>query len=639
MDRSLSQARALARKGDYLAADRIYRDVLARHPANARAAEGLKALRDPTPTGSGAKAKRVRAAVARLDRLVKTGRHQVLLAEAPSLLRDHPDAAQLPFLVGLAQLGLGQPEAAVAAFRAAIRIQPTFPEAHNNLANALRAAGEVEAALAAYGEAIAIHPEFAEAYNNLGAALSGLGRYGEAVAALGKAVRLRPAYPSALNNLGVALGEYGRYGEAISCLERAVALQPDFAEAHNNLGNTLRAAGRHRCALAAYERALALRPGFAGCAVNRGVTLAELGRMEPAADALRTALQADPASAEAYYNLATIVTLAPDGPEAAAMRSLLARPAIRRRDGIHLSFALAKVADEAGAIDEAFSHFARANALRRAEAPYDAAADRAAVDRLMEVFATAPAELAAPSGGARGPIFIVGMPRSGTTLVEQILASHAEVDAAGEILALERAIHAHLGPLERLRADALSADALAGIQAHYLAAVADLGASRPFLTDKLPANHRRIGFIAMAFPDAPIIHVRRDPVATGWSIYKSFFATRGNDYAYDLDDIVAAYALYEAMMAFWHRRFPGQIHDLDYERLTAAPEAEIRSLLARCGLEFDASCLEPHRTVRAVGTRSLQQVRRPIYAGSNADWRRYAQHLKPLVDGLARPTP
>ena len=226
------------------------------------------------------------------------------------------------------------------------------------------------------------------------------------------------------------------------------------------------------------------------------------------------------------------------------------------------------------------------------------------------------------------------MPRSGTTLAEQILASHSQVYGAGEMEAMNKAIHAEFNPDGRGYRFALSEDALAGIRRRYLASLAGLKTSRPVVIDKMPLNFRWLGFILEAIPEARIVNLARDPIAVCWSIFKTYFPTSGLGFAYDLTDLAAYYRMHEDLMAFWRQRYPGRIFDLNYERLTEDQEGQTRALLDYCGLAWEDACFDFHLTERTVRTASATQVRRKMYRGSSNAWKSYETHLRPLIQAF-----
>ncbi len=233
------------------------------------------------------------------------------------------------------------------------------------------------------------------------------------------------------------------------------------------------------------------------------------------------------------------------------------------------------------------------------------------------------------------PVFIVGMPRSGSSLTEQILAAHSRVDGAGETNAFDRAVRPLLAAIEAGRP--VEQTVLAEVRARYRALISELPVDAPVIVDKHLANARWVGFIAAVFPEAKIIAMRRDPVATCWSIFKMLFANDGNDYGYDLGELGQYHRLATELQAFWDQLLPGRIHTLDYERLTREPDAMTRALLDHCGLDFEPQCLAFHTSSRAVSTASAGQVRRAIYTGSSEAWQRYERHLGVLIKALGRP--
>ena len=293
-----------------------------------------------------------------------------------------------------------------------------------------------------------------------------------------------------------------------------------------------------------------------------------------------------------------------------------------------LSHALAKACDDIGETDKAFDNFARGNMLARQRFADTMREHREIFATLRSIFQDGVPEPVKTPAATKRPIFVVGMPRSGTSLVEQILASHRDVHGAGELQAMRVAMAP--AAAER-RADR---QALEGVRQRYLSAIDALGAQEPAIVDKMPQNFRWIGYIAAALPEATIVHTRRDPVAVGWSIYRTFFPAKGLEFTFDLGDIAEYYRLYEELMAFWAERLPGRIVDLDYEALTENQEAETRKLLEQCGLSWDEACLSPHETRRAVRTASAAQVREKIYTGSSQAWRKYEKHLGPLIEAL-----
>lgn len=478
-------------------------------------------------------------------------------------------------------------------------------------------------------------PPDAELLLMLGHALLSAGRGGEAIAAVRRATAADPRHPGAWTNLGGLLLAAGDAAAAADAYRRGLDVAPGSADLVANLGGALRASGRGSEALDAYGRALAIRPDHRTARLGLATTLKQLGRAGDAEGAFRDALQREPASVDALYGLAFAKRFGAGDPDIAAIEVRLAA-ARNARETALLNFALGKAYDDAGDAERAFPAFAAGNRAWRSLHAYDAAAAAARTDAIVETFDRALFERLADAGdGTRRPIFVVGMPRSGTTLVEQVLASHEDVFGAGEIEALPRAAHS-LGAPFPSGVGGASADSIRALAGTYLAGV-ETGPFARF-TDKLPANYLHIGLIHLAMPNAAIVHCRREAADTCFSCYTTLFE-RGHSFAYGLDDLAHHHRLYERVMRHWESVLPGRVLDVDYERLVADPEPEIRRLLDHCGLAWDPRCLDFHRTERQVETASSVQVRQPLYATSVGRWRPYARHLGPLLAGLGIEAP
>lgn len=556
------------------------------------------------------------------------------IAYGASLAAQFPHEPIIPNLQGAAHARLGDFEAAVASFEKALILDPGFADAHFNLGNVLRRLGRIRDAAESFGKAIECRPDYADACLNLGITLEQLGNPREAAANYIRAIRIAPDFPEAHNNLGAVLSDMGQLEDAIACYRRALQSRPEFAEACNNLGEALNRLQDPEAAAASCRRALAIRPDYAEAHNNLGNALKHLGKTDEAVASYARALAIAPAYAEAHRNLSTLKTYRDDDEQFRTMRRLVGQSDVSAHERMLLGFALGKAWSDIARYDESFDCLTEANRLRKAELGYDIAVTRERYDRLVAAFsgdssAPTPADVATHRSD-RQVIFIVGMPRSGTTLVEQILASHPEVHGAGELDLLDRAVHDSGWP-----AVPPSAERLRAVGNAYQAGLDRIVTSRRCITDKMPFNFWWIGFILSIWPDAKIVHVRRDARATCWSNFKTFFSNTGIGFDNDLADIAAYYRLYAEIMAFWHRRFPGRIFDLDYETLIGQQEAETRRLLEYAGLDWAHSCLAFHETERAVQTASAAQVRRELYRDRSDDWQHYRKHLAPLLERLA----
>jgi tetratricopeptide (TPR) repeat protein len=548
-------------------------------------------------------------------------------------LNAQPANATLWSSLGLAQSGSGNCAAALASFDRALALKPDYAEALNSRGNVLRELRRPEEALGSYDHALALKPDFAEAFNNRGNALRDLRRPEDALASYDAALALSPTHVEAIINRGNALRDLRRPGEALACYDRALLLRPSSAEAHNNRGNALRDLARTDEALASYEKAIAFNSDYALAHDNKAVALIELGRFDDAGDAIETSLDLAPTVIHAYYDL----TLLPrcwslDQPHLRAMERLAQDMAsLSRTEQIELHFALAKALDRAGAPERAFPHLLAGNTLKRRQIDYDEAAALGALDRVRATYTAERIRRGADRGAASDvPVFILGMPRSGTTLVEQILASHPAVFGAGEIEDFTTAA----APFGAEAIAQASDEDLHRIGTVYLDRIRTLAPSAARITNKTPENFRLAGLIHLALPNARIIHTRRDPVDTCLSCFCQLFAGDLR-YTYGLDELGRYYRAYDALMAHWRAVLPpAAFLEVQYESVVADLEGEARRIVSHCGLDWDPRCLDFHRTQRPVRTASMAQVRHPLYRHSVGHWRVYERFLDPLLDAL-----
>jgi tetratricopeptide (TPR) repeat protein len=511
---------------------------------------------------------------------------------------------------------------------------PCLPDLHILRGAALSALARWADACAAFDLALVLAPDRIDARMGLGNAAFRHRDFATAIRSFSTVLDRQPDNIDATNNLGLTLTEADAPDKALPLLERAAAARPDRAQGPFNLGNCLRALDRAGDARAAYERALALDPAHWGAANNLGTLLRETGDRAGAEAAFRRALAIRPDAADTRRNLAEVKRFAPDDPDLADIRQALQHEKDPRAR-MHLCFALGKALDDVGAVDPAFAAFDEGNRLRRQLHPYDPAVDALLFATLRRLFDVPPPSLSAGSGSFR-PVFVTGMMRSGTSLVEQILAAHPDVAAGGELEAMTRAA---LPVAERAAADAalrLDHVTLRGLRDNYQSQVARIAGQKPVLTDKMPLNFRWIGFILTAFPEARVLHLRRDPMAVGWSIFRTCFTARGNGWAWDQAQIGAFQCQHDAMLAFWHSRFPDRITEVDYDALTEDPDRQTRALVQAAGLSWSDRCLDFASAQTQVRTASAMQVRQGLYRGSSQQWRAYAHHLRPLADALER---
>ncbi len=570
--------------------------------------------------------------------LGRLGRHAEAITHFQDALQAMPDYVAAHNNLGNAFQEAGRYEEAVASYSDALRLKPDYADAHNNLGNVLMDMGKPEDAITSFARAIQYKPGLAQAHNNIGSALRALGRYDEAVHNFAKAIQINPGYANAYTGLGNAFNDQGLHRQAIDSISRGIQLNPGSAAAHNDLGNALSDLGRHEEAVKSYHAALKINPEFAEVHSNLGNALCEFGDYEAAVASYNEALRLKPEFAEAHNNLSKNKKYTDDDPQFAQMLERLANPDISKNERMYLSFALGKVYEDIGNVDQSFEFLLQGNRLRKAELGYDIRSDEAHFEQIKSLFRgedlPAPSDEELAAGSTKQPIFIVGMPRSGTTLAEQILASHSQVFGAGELQTVGRVLTPVLRKMAVTRNKEISADVIANLKDSYLGEIEGMGDAEPFITDKMPANFRWIGFLLAAIPKAKIINLQRDPAASCWSMFKLLFS--GNGYTNDLVDLAEYYLLYNDLMEFWRQKFPQRIYDLNYEALTEDQEKETRRLLEYCGLSWEEQCLEFHKTKRTVRTPSGKQVRKKMYTGSSSAWRQYEAHLQPMLSVLNR---
>ncbi len=512
------------------------------------------------------------------------------------------------------------------------------------LAQARRALaqGDLQRSAQTAGEAARADPANAEARFLIAMTLAEAGRIQIAIQALGEAIALDRHVVEFHAEMARLLTLARREREAREAADTARALS-DGSDALtlDTIGCVYARLGDHEAALPLFERAVALAPDSVGYRFNLASSLGFFGRTQEAEAHYEAILARDPGFGRAHLGIAGLHRQTADANHVARLEQAL-KDSHDPVEALRIHYAAAKEYEDLGEHEKSFAHLSTANAGHKQRRGFDLAADRANIEAIITSF-SGPACFEGASALPDRPIFIVGMPRTGTTLVDSILSAHRDVRSAGELQAMPLAIKRATGTQSRLILDTetIAASARlspAAIGRDYLArARQHAGAESGIFTDKLPLNFLYIGYIARALPHAAIICLRRNPMDTVWSNYKNLFATTSTFYgwSYDLMDTAGYYALFDRIMAFWRERFPGRVLELGYEALIADQEGETRRLLDHCGLPWDADCLRFHETDAAVATPSAQQVRNPLHAGSVGKWRAYARHLQPVRDWFA----
>ena len=527
---------------------------------------------------------------------------------------------------------------AAAVYREILEQSPQHPDAMHLLGMVTHLMGDSGAAIDILRGVIGRYPNFAEAHNSLGNILKEQGEMVEAAACYRKSLEIKPRQVTAHFNLGNCYRDIGNKEKAAACYRRAIEIDPGYAKAHNGLGNILQDEAGNDEALECYRRALEINPSYAESHYGMGCVLRIRGRFDEAAERFEKAISIKPQYAAPYQGLVTQRKARPGDGTAARIQKILDREDLSPEDRTGLNFALGKCFNDMGEFDRAFEHYRVANELKKLERPFDTAGYERHVDRIIEAFTQPLIERKAEFGSTSGlPVFIIGMPRSGTTLVEQILASHPDIAGAGELpllgrLAEEVPAFVRAGIPYPDYAGRLDAAAVKHLTDGYLGHVTQLAGGAKRLVDKELGNLFRLGLIAILFPRARILHCKRNPMDVGLSCYFQDFQSQR--FASDLEQIGRYYRGYERLMAHWEAVLPLPVLHIQYEDVIGEQEAVSRRIVDFCGLPWDDACLSFHETDRSVTTASQWQVRQPVYRSSVERWRRYEKHLGPLKRAL-----
>lgn len=579
------------------------------------------------------------------------------------------DIAGKHFYTGKILQASGEHEKAIMAFKTAIKLNSGIYGAHRFLGLSLEMLGKFDEALYCYQQSLQSNPTDPNILYYIGNIYNKMGEPGRALKAYQKAISLAPDFAEALNHMAIIYRNQGLYQQAMELCRKSLSIRPDSAEIHNNAGNIQCKLGNQQAALQFYQTAVELKPSLWEAHYNIGSLLKIDGQLEPAIKAYRLAILHKPDFYQAMNGLGDAYRVQGDHDAAMSayenalavnnqcvasyrymtvirkytkkdryivgMESLLSSPELNPSDRIALNFALGKAHEDLRQYDVAFRYLAEGNRIKRTTFNYDEIDNSRLFANIKKAFTKT--FLKNRSGWGKDdatPIFIIGMPRSGTSLVEQILSSHPDVHGAGELSNLDRILSTYGKRILKRTYPAFSAkltrnDCLK-MGTAYIEGIRKLNRHGTFITDKMPQNFLFAGLIKIILPKAKIIHCVRNPMDTCFSIFKNDFS-RLHPYAYDLNEIGGYYQLYQGLMRHWHRVMPDFIHDVHYEKITAEPEKQVRRLLNCCGLQWNDQCMMFHRSRRPVLTASTAQVRRPIYRDSVELWKNYEQDLQPLI--------
>jgi len=590
--------------------------------------------------------------------------------QAHEILSAAPTEAEAHFVLGLANASLGQHREAVAALQQAVSLNGASSGAWRALGDQLSLLEDTSAAQVAYANAVSArnphlmnaaralvegklaiaerllraylheNPTDVAAIRMLAEAGARLGRFEDSEKLLVRCLELAPSFLAARHNYALVLHRQSKATEALTQIDMLLAADPRNPSYRFLRASALTRVGEYEAAIALYEDLLREHPTNARAWLSLGHARKTAGHQQESIDAYLRSAEHAPQFGEAYWSLANMKTYRFGDTSVAAMQRQLERRDISEEDRFHLHYALGKAFEDRGEYKHSFEHYSQGAALRRQGLAYDADETTKTTDEHIAFFTKGRLNALANQGAAAAdPIFIVGLPRSGSTLIEQILSSHSAVEGTMElpdILMLAKRIGGG-----RVRGatypEALATMGAADLQAlgeEYLSATrVQRKSGAPFFVDKMPNNFQHLGLIHLILPNAKIIDARRHPMGCCFSAFKQHFA-RGQSFSYDLTDLGRYYSDYVRLMAHFDTALPGRVHRVHYEQMIADPEAEVRKLLAYCGLPFEQACLDFHENKRAVRTASSEQVRQPIYADAVEHWRNYEPWLAPLKTAL-----
>ena len=631
LDQAVKLARKRVKEGAFDDAKIIYQNILEKFPKNKKVNNALRALTRSSNIKNLANDAPPKEQLQTILKLYNQSQHQKALKQVEIAIQKHPQSFMLFSIKGTILKGMGQLDLCVEAYSKAISIKPDYADGYYNLGNALQSQGNLDQAIFNYKRALKFKPNYIEAYNNMGVALEAKGEMEQAVKAYKKVISVNPNDADALNNLGVSLERQGKLDQAVDAFTKSTNINPNHADAFNNLGTALDKQGNLEQAMEVYRKALALKPGFLEAHNNLGNTLKDLGNREEAVKAYNKALSINSNFAESHRLLSLVTQYRVGNPQIKMVETLLGKTDLTSVERAKLHYTFAKMHEDTGNIGFAFENYVMGGNYRKISLGYNLRQDeelfsqvKESAPRLNEV-----AKNTCMSPKDITPIFIVGMPRSGTTLVEQILSSHSEITGAGElnfVSSFGAGLATGLVPI--------NITAINEFRSQYLDQLRKRASGNNFVTDKLPQNFRYIALICTSFPEAKIVHVQRQASATAWSNFKHYFASDGLGYSYTLDDTVKYYNMYRNLMEFWKLSYEHRIITVDYEKLTVSQETHIRKLVNQIGLNWENSCLSPHNNMRLVRTASQYQVRNEIYQGSSHEWEKFSPFLEGVFDGL-----
>lgn len=515
-----------------------------------------------------------------------------------------------------------------------IKENQDFYEAYNNLGVILKSEGNFNEAMLMYNKAIKLNKFYSDAYNNIGNLLVLEDRHEDSIYYYKKTIDIDSSHYGAYLSLSDVYIHLGYLDDAEYFIREVIRLNPDSYIAYNNLGNVLKNKGLITKAIESFKKSLELNSNCELTYHNYANLLSDLGEKDKAKDLLTKAIYIKPDFADAHRGLSNLIKFKENDKYLEEI-NLLLNITKNDKDRGYLNFALSKAYEDIGDVNRCFNYLEAGNKIFKNIYNYKHEQYLKIADMIKSFFNNKLSLNNKIVNHGKRMIFIVGMPRSGTSLVEQILSTHSLVYGAGELDFMRKEVNKILLKIQDNKS--IDTNNISDLKINYIKSLDNMDILESIVVDKMPHNFLYIGFILQAFPDAKIIHTKRDAMAICWSMYKNFFPSKALAFSFDMKDLASFYHLYDDMMKFWNELYPDKIYNLEYEKLTEYQEEETRKLLEYCELPWEDACLEFHKTKRYVGTASNQQVRKGMYKGSSEAWRKYEKHLQPLIEELKKP--
>ncbi len=535
-----------------------------------------------------------------------------------------PDFAEGHFNLGIIFDNTNRFDLAIASYSEAIKIKSNYSQAYNNLGNLYRKLKKVSYAEYNFKRLIEINPYSAEAYYNLGNLYNDLDKFDQSLINYTKAIKLNPNFIDAYNLAGIVYHKLHKPYDAIEHYKKAIELNPNYAEAYCNLGISLNILNKSDEALENYKKAILLKSDYFEAYNDIGLVYQSIGKLELAEKNYKKAIQINPNYAEAHFNLSNIKTFSYVDEQLNQMEELSLNNDIADEQRYHLHFAMGKAYEDLHEYEKSFKNYVKGNEICKSIIKYNIKNDEKIFEQLKKNYFKIKEFFIkfVDTSDKQTPIFILGMPRSGTSLVEQIISSHSNIVGGGELNFIEK----FGDKLARGTVD-VNYDNLLDFKNKYVKKLKDID-KKNMVTDKMPLNFKYIGLIFTVFPNAKIIHSIRKPEATCWGNFRQNFTNKKLiSYCYDLNDIVAYYNLYKDLTNFWIKEFGDKIYNLDYEKLILNQEKETKKLINYLEIKWEDVCLKPENNKRSVKTASSKQIRQKVYKGSSDKWKNFESFL------------